>query len=470
MGKSLLFLVGGLTLIAGLIQVWNNKRMQALPETTSSYYEEQQSRNIAKSLVDNAIRNIVINNTWRDDISLEEVMDIGSMVNRSSTELKAKVKSLDAGETPVQQQNRSDGNSIEIISGQLYSYIMNDTDIPPNSVENWDEYTLLLISSGTYGNTKVTIEVLMQRDSFSKYAYFSEQETNSEDRTRWWITDDVIYGPIHTNGTFHIYGAPSFHGLVSSPNTPYVQAEYGDNRPPNFYGGTNFNAEYKQSPPQSELDKLVAKADPNSNGLSFRTDINIRYEVINNKGFVYINKTNTNDMTIHDMQSFNGIISTTGEATVEGVVKGQSTLHAKGDVKITGDITYKTNPLDDESSTDQLGIVSENNIIVDREAHKFQGDSDLNVQASLMTLNGSFKVEGWDEGPPKGSLNMLGGIFQKYRGSVSKSDNRDVIIHGYDKNYRYDPRLRTSSPPAFPRESQFSIKHWTEKIERLEDS
>lgn len=40
----------------------------------------------------------------------------------------------------------------------------------------WDTFKVLLFSEATYGDSKVITEVLMRRDSFSKYSYFSDKE------------------------------------------------------------------------------------------------------------------------------------------------------------------------------------------------------------------------------------------------------------------------------------------------------
>lgn len=55
MGRSLLFLVTGLTIITGIIQVNNSERVTEIPEVSVDYYNAQQARNLSKSLIDNAV-------------------------------------------------------------------------------------------------------------------------------------------------------------------------------------------------------------------------------------------------------------------------------------------------------------------------------------------------------------------------------------------------------------------------------
>ncbi len=158
MGKSLLFLVGGLTIITGLMQVQNQDRMKTLPAVTAAYYEEQQARNIAKSLIDNAIENMKANNNWNDNLDITDVMDVGGMLTDNSTSMKNIVKTLKAGgvRPAGQQQEILDEAEIQAgllengLSGSLQSYISSTPNKPANnSVGTWDEYKLLLVSKST---------------------------------------------------------------------------------------------------------------------------------------------------------------------------------------------------------------------------------------------------------------------------------------------------------------------------------
>lgn len=471
MGKSLLFLVGGLTIITGFMQVQNQDRMRSLPEVTSAYYEEQQARNIAKSLIDNAIENMKANNNWNDSLDITEVMNVGGMLTQESNVVKNVVKTLlGGGERPAdEQQTELDEDEIEAgllanrLSGNLRSYISSSPNKPANnSVGTWNEYKLLLVSTSTYDNIEVTTEVLMQRDSFSKYSYMTDSELSSSGSNIWFMGADNIYGPIHTNGTFKMSGNPSFYGLITSPNNWDAHSTNGAN--PNFYGGENFNAPTKASPNAYELSKLTTAAA--AGGLTFTNQIDVRFYESGGVGYAAIQEWNGSSwtsVTNYDLSATNGIISTTERIDVEGVVKGQVTLHSESLIEIDGDITYFTNPLTDSSSTDMLGIVSEDNVRVDANAHTANGSTDLNIHASIMALNTSFYVENYASYSPRGSLNLLGGLIQRNRGAVGTFSGSG-IVSGYSKNYQYDGRLKGTIPPAFPRESVFSIVYWKDEV------
>ena len=483
MGRSLLFLVGGLTIITGFIQIQNQERMQSLPEVTSAYFEEQQARNIAKSLIDNAIEHMKVDNSWSDSLTLTEVMNVGSMLTRSTTETKNIVKSLlSGGQTPTYEQQELEEDEILAgmmqsgLSGTLKSYTSSSSYIPPdNNVGTWDEYKLLLISTSTYDDIEVTTEVLMQRDSYSKYSYMTDSELSSSGSAIWFNNGDNIYGPIHTNGTFRMSGTPSFYGLITSPNSWIAHSTNGAS--PNFHGGENFNAPDKSSPSNYEMNKLVAAA--NSGGLQFNANLEVNFDVDGDIGYANIREatsascgwgctyTQYSDWEEYDLSSFNGIISTSGKVQVEGTVKGAVTIHSEDEIEIVGDILYDTSPLADSSSTDILGLVSEGDVIVDRNAHSASGSQDLTIHASIMALNTSFEVENYNSGV-KGTLNILGGLIQRNRGPVG-TFNSYGIVSGYSKNYQYDGRLKSTIPPSFPRESVFSIVYWKDEVVKRTD-
>ena len=496
MGKSLLFLVAGLTVLTGIIHLRNNERAQLIPERSKEYFLEQQARNISKSLIDNAVETMKADNDWVGTISLDEVMNtdiiegrsvgniIGYMTGKAPVLIQNQVGNGNGnngngnngngnngnGNNGNEEENES-SNSLNM-SGSLTSYTMNSNNIPAdNSVASWDQYKVLLVSVSEFDGIEVTTEVLMQRDSFSKYSYMTDSELSSLGSEIWFMGADNIYGPIHTNGTFKMSGSPSFYGLITSPNM--WDAHNTNPTNPNFYGGENFNAPEKTSPSNYEMTKLSNAA--NAGGLTFEADIEVEFFENDDVGHVQIREVTTSscgwgcttttysDWEDHEMTDFNGIISTTGKASVSGTVLGSATLHSEEEIEITGDIEYFTSPLDDSSSTDILGLVSEGDVVVDRYAHSSSGAQDLTIHASIMALNTSFYVENYSSGGSRGTINLLGGIVQKNRGPVGTFSGSS-IVSGFSKNYQYDNRLRSTIPPSFPRESIFSIVYWKDKV------
>ncbi len=296
----------------------------------------------------------------------------------------------------------------------------------------------------------------------------TDSELSSSGGDIWFMGGDNIYGPIHTNGTFKMSGAPSFYGLITSPNTWVAHTTNGAS--PNFFGGENFNAPTKDSPSSYELSKLTTAAA--AGGLTFTNQLDVQFYESGGVGYAAIQEwdgSTWSSVTNYDLSATNGIISTTGRIDVEGVVKGQITLHSEDLIEIDGDITYFTSPLVDSSSTDMLGIVSEDNVRVDANAHTASGSSDLTIHASIMALNTSFYVENYASSSPRGTLNLLGGLIQRNRGPVGTFSGT-TQISGFLKNYQYDGRLKGSIPPAFPRESVFSIVYWKDEVVNISNN
>ena len=431
MGRAMLFLVSGLVIVSGIIQMTNTNRTEVLPERTAIHFSEQQARNVASSLIDNAIQNLLVDMEWTDDISI---------------------------------------TTANGASGTLYM-----TQPDPD-----DEYRVLLTSYGTYGGYQAEIEVLMQRDSFSRYAYFTDSETFAPplDHIKiWWWNDDQITGPVHTNGTFSMSGSPTFNGFVSSPNdwVGYTGNEYSHDPAtrhgsdsPNFNGGTNFSlTKTKDLPGPQQINLLKSEAT-----LTFGADSDVEfYTDLFGEGYVKVKDDGCNDILFcYDHYKLSNyanpdggvVISVDGHANVKGDVKGMVTLHARDDINIMGDIRYDTDPRIDSTSTDLLGLVSEEDVEIDYNAQKDEGSYDLTIHASIMALGTSFEANGYNTGSPRGTLNLLGGVIQRNRGPVGTFSGGSVST-GYTKNYVYDTRLQKTIPPSFPRESIFSLVYWRDK-------
>lgn len=100
----------------------------------------------------------------------------------------------------------------------------------------------IITSTGTTMGRPQTVKLVLQEDSFGKYAYFTDKEVSSAGGTIWFISSDRIRGPAHSNnsdgGTFHINWSngtgPIFQGMVTSaassvtyaPSNPVSQSDY----------------------------------------------------------------------------------------------------------------------------------------------------------------------------------------------------------------------------------------------------
>lgn len=417
MGRALLFLSAGFVIVLGIIQVGIQSRQQVIPERSINYHNETNVQNLANSLMDYALRELDNDQKWTKGYSTSDFM---------------------GGEGSV----------------KIYDY--NDFLAGPDSLPDqyaltsWNEYTLLVVSKAKHNGLETTSEASLQRDGLSKYTYF----TNFEPSNIYFFDDDTLEGPVHTNGTFNIAGRPVFKGKVSSPNMWDGHSSYTNE--PEFLGGFDFNSDVINLPTNlSELQNAAA-----SGGLSFNNDI---YATFKGDGTVDIREKqgrNWSSTVNYDLNSYNGVISSNKKVYTHGTVKGKVTLHSAEEVEIMGDLEYATNPLEDASSTDVLGIISEGDVIVDEDAHRASGSSDIDISATIMALGESFSVEDYSDGSPRGTINLIGGIQQERRGAVGTFSGGS-IRSGFSKNYQYDSRLQKSIvPPFYPRESFYSLKYW----------
>lgn len=118
-----------------------------------------------------------------------------------------------------------------------------------NDDESLPSMTALRVRSiSTYNDMADTAEVIVDRTSFSKYAYFTDYEGDIR-----FAATDVIRGPVHTNDIFRIQGGATFHGPVSSVADHYIAEGSGA---PNFYGGTDFGRPSIPMPDADDLEYL----------------------------------------------------------------------------------------------------------------------------------------------------------------------------------------------------------------------
>lgn len=439
MGRGLLILVAGLLIVNGIVfkSMMERQQQSGLPQRSGNSFREQQGKNMTASLMDVSIKEIQKNQSknrawnqgWGGSFAFSPFLGGDS----------ASIKGFDQTmqSTPEFPQN---------------------THV--TKAGGWDEYRLLLYAKASFEGEMTYTEVLLQQDSFAKYSYF----THIEPSNIWFTSQDNLTGPVHTNGTFNIAGSPVFNGFVSSPNAWREHPWYTNN--PQFNGGSNFTAPVKNLPDKngSQTSKLSLEAQ--IRGMYFTNPITV--EMLGNqfspqiKVTEYLSGGGTAEHLYNKSQYDNGVISSTGLININGTLDGRLTVHSKADVEIMGDLKYKTDPTIDSTSTNLLGIVSENNVIVDKDAHTNSGTSDLTLQASIMTLSGKFYVENYSSGPPRGTISLLGGLIQYERGPVGTFSGGSVAS-GFSKNYIYDTRLLTDIPPFFPRESQFSIVYWRDR-------
>ncbi len=150
----------------------------------------------------------------------------------------------------------------------------------------------------------------------------------------------------------------------------------------------------------------------------------------------------------------------------------QMTLATDGLVRITRDIKYEDAPCSSAPQRESDGTVTPSTcenldalnvfglytqrsdvwIGHNNSSGSYNAPDDVHIQGVLMSSEGRVTVEDYDEGSPRGSVNLLGGIIENFYGAFGMFNSRTGNqTHGYSRTFTYDPRMYSSvSPPYFP--------------------
>ncbi len=377
-------------------------------------------------------------------------------------------------------------NTATTVSGKYEVMIdpANDNNQHPTSSK------LTITSKGTTGQISRTISAVVQMDNFSRFAYFSDEEhfflpgTGGGNRVPvWFISNDAIWGPSHTNGHYHISGSPTFYDVAASVDD-YVT--YRNGGPPtdtptvngfvatrddlgNVIDGFSKGVDLIRMATQAiELRKA---ANPVRGGITYNGNTTI---VLNNTGTMDVinSQANCNPCTNVALPSNHALFVLGGNLNLSGTLSGSLTIGSNRDIIITDNIRYNKdprlgtfpcpdNPTLQCASTDALGIVSEQQVRVSSSIPH----NDLEIDASIMAMGNSFVVDNWQTLSPKGNLRVFGGIIQNERGPVGTFNAAtNTVLTGYRKSYTYDLRFTTAPPVYFPQTGDYLNLVWQEDL------
>ena len=150
----------------------------------------------------------------------------------------------------------------------------------------------------------------------------------------------------------------------------------------------------------------------------------------------------------------------------------QTTIAATGNITIQGNLQYQTapNPADPTSNpTNLLGLYSSGGDIVIGPS----APNNVIIQAVMMggssgsTYNSSVTVAGYNTGSPRGAVNLLGGVIEKYYGPFGTfNPSTGVQTAGYTRSFTYDTRMdRGFAPPYFPTTNQFTVLPGSQRLD-----
>jgi hypothetical protein len=271
-----------------------------------------------------------------------------------------------------------------------------------------------------FGDESDTTIVELMQPAYSYYYYLSREWPT----WKTFVTGDTIPAPIHSNQSIRISGSPVFLGKVSSTNTSFTTVVSAS---PQFLGGAEFGCSFVPYPSLTGLgDSLSAFGHVHSQEL---------WVTFNGDG-TFACSTATIEHT-NNVADYQGVRTSDEEHIhVQGTFTGQFTVLSDEDLYIEGDIRYLTDPRVDPTSTDLLGLVARNDIIINK-------NTDLEIHGALLARE--YVRVPYRSSLPIKTLTILGSIGQR------NGEEFSVLGLGYNLTHVYDDRLRAQTPPYFPR-------------------
>ena len=405
-GKAILILVVAFSAMFSVTQFNSKNTATVAVENLSSYYSNTNVHNIATSAINLAANEIYKDKNWTG-------------YGNDTIYLRDGYATID----------------VTKINSEL---------IQLTSTGHFDHYKF-----GEKSKNTSTVKVLLRASKFSKFAYYSQVEGNI-----WWTNNDTVWGPFHTQDYLRAYRHPVFHGKVTNKKSvKYYSSKKKDK--PRFRGGYENGIDLPR--PTTVLSDLYTEA--NSGGSVFDGPSNV-YLTFKNDSISYKFSPSDPETTVLASNfAPNGIIYAKGaNLRIKGVVKGAYTVVSEQRVYLDDDIVYETDPRNDPTTSDILGIIAKNEVFI---TDNTQNHSDINVHASIYSIDKGFGAENYSSRPPSGTINLLGGMIQYQRQAVG-TFGYGGIQSGFKKRYRYDDRFMKIAPPFYPGTGIFEILSWFE--------
>ena len=379
-----------------------------------------------------------------------------------------------------------------------YSIHMDGGDINV-SVETVDATQNIkkIVSISNYEGDEDSVEVILSPNRFSQFAYYSQNEGSGI----WWTGNDIVYGPFHTQDNLRADNHPQF-GVEGYRTTIRGNLIFKDNASsdrPVFHG--SFQSGVDLPLPTDGLQPLRDAAADNGDKIAQSSStitttvqkwIPGGWQIVNGRWqyvwghYITVPSTTTSVDTVYvtfvkdsvqikmgyakpsttyktSEVAPNGVIYAEGmDVRLKGTVEGQCTVVSDGNVYIDDDIVYQNDPRTNSSSTDLLGIVAQDKVLIADNNET----NDVNIDAAIYCQNFGFGAENYSTRSVDGNINLYGGITQNIRQAVGQYTTdyygNISIVHGFNKRYRYDDRLMHMFPPFFPTTGGFSIVSWKE--------
>ncbi|MEE9430333.1 MAG: hypothetical protein V3V16_04785 [Melioribacteraceae bacterium] len=414
-GKASLLLVLGFSMIFLVFVQSNNRVTTSAVDNMSNYYYETKVNNIATAATNMAAHEVFKNNSWNAGYATTD---------------------YDGGEYQV----------TVAIAGSLK----------------------IVTTTANYGGYSKTITVKLKREDYSKYGNFYENMNLAIP-----ATGDTFRGPFHVNADLITWGNPVFTGKTTMNGE---LKKIGPIQNPDFHKGYSEGidkpVEFDTSGMRSyaSLNGLVIK---DTSGAGNAIDVEMEFQNSGKIKYRYKIEDGLNtwssyyDEPIKTLAPNGLFFIEKGNLFVKGTVKGQATLVVSkkgkagyGQIYQTDDLKYKTDPTVHPNSTDMLGLVAEDKIIL-----QYNNDTkhnDIITQASMFAKNGNIG--------PDDALVINDGILNSWKilGGLIANDVRVTAEYdwstglpknGYKFAHTYDERFKIKAPPHFP-QLKYEVVSW----------
>ena len=350
------------------------------------------------------------------------------------------------GAVEVAVQHIANGGAVPItLTGSMGAGRYSVNIVAGGAVNGYPSYHVY--STGTVGRMVRRVNIRgVRQSSWAKYALWY----NAEALQLWIVGGESFNGPVHANTNFWFHshnvsslGQAHFYDGVSTTASNYVR--YDETVHPVFDHEVVFNAP-TQSTQSVDFGQLRSNASLVVTGVTYIT-LGGTNMVISNRRMGWTNRAVAipSNGSVYVANVTTGTVWTrTNNVYVGGPsgMSGRLTIISESDIQITNHLRYVDNPETNSASQDALGLVAKTNIVVYPSA-----PSNLEVFAHLIAAVGGFGVTRYADSAlgNRGVLKVYGGIVNQTRQPVGTTGGT-----GYRKNYIYDPRFRTVSPPGYP--------------------
>ncbi len=328
---------------------------------------------------------------------------------------------------------------------------------------------------------KVVI-VLYGPQELTKMASYSESSGNI-----WWTGSDTVKGAIYCRSSIPVYKHPTFLSDVYSKSSGFKyyggSSHKADHQPNVDPANLHFGTELKRPSGSKTMNDLKQAAKHggwnlwgNNKGTNkykghsvgwFSPSLDTLYIELKGKNMDVKFSKNDPPVTYNIASKVpNGVIYASNYVVrLKGVLDGQLLIacngyskRGKGKVLLDDDIVYKDDPRKGPSD-DLLGIVAESSVEI---ADTPPNQKDINIQAAIYVQETGLTAENATTKPDAGTINFYGSLIEGRRMKVGKFNPYTGQLWGYGRNYEYDERLKTVSPPSFPKLAGFNVLAWYE--------